>query len=565
MSKGGGAGKVYFVLYLAVVLELLIIIVERDEAEEHLHKKQKETMRIVESILSQLQSGAGTEGINTRPKDEITIPPAGVNLKEVMGTDIKSWREYVIEVGVTDVSLDLKKKEGETDKEHIQRIEKLVALANVEKIQYQVFYNNSEDPENAPPFPSDRYLASEGIDLKAMQPEEIIVGPDGTGWKFMGLRELKLDKDATYDRLDLTNIASERIDPVYPMDMTTQIGQTFTPTGVPEDSTFYYASDQSGEIVSGEVENMQKRAFKVSFQPPNQAGWYKLRFDTFTNRILGLKGDVKFDEVDDEATVNIGTVQLAVKDLKKVQQELRRDLEKFDLPTLGTVVSTPDVEDLQSKLQVAKEKAAVGENADETIGKINLYGYILKLLVPGFSQYFEQNRSSIEFDVRVILPTPRIAKPQIDQPLYVATFADLPPVFEFSIAPYQGNANVVEGRVIDATGNTAGRLQLTPLDQMASSNVVLPPNGGKRLYRATTATNLAPGTYTVEITHQLMGQSADNVSPFQLDVFATGLTENSASNIENKIKRIPDHKVLQDHPKHYILSSYMRCSIKKYI
>jgi len=38
MSKGG-AGKVYFVLYLAVILELLIIIVERDEAEEHLVKK----------------------------------------------------------------------------------------------------------------------------------------------------------------------------------------------------------------------------------------------------------------------------------------------------------------------------------------------------------------------------------------------------------------------------------------------------------------------------------------------------------------------------------------------
>jgi hypothetical protein len=62
MSKGGGgAGKVYFVLYLAVVLELLIIIVERDEAEEGLLQKQKETMQIVESILSQLQSGAGTE------------------------------------------------------------------------------------------------------------------------------------------------------------------------------------------------------------------------------------------------------------------------------------------------------------------------------------------------------------------------------------------------------------------------------------------------------------------------------------------------------------------------
>jgi hypothetical protein len=76
MARGGGPGKVYFVLYLAVVLELLLIIVERDDAEEHLLKKQKESMRIVQSILSQLQVGAGTEGISTRPKDEITLTEA---------------------------------------------------------------------------------------------------------------------------------------------------------------------------------------------------------------------------------------------------------------------------------------------------------------------------------------------------------------------------------------------------------------------------------------------------------------------------------------------------------
>ena len=40
MSKGGGAGKVYFILYLAVLLELLIIIVERDDAEDELRKEK---------------------------------------------------------------------------------------------------------------------------------------------------------------------------------------------------------------------------------------------------------------------------------------------------------------------------------------------------------------------------------------------------------------------------------------------------------------------------------------------------------------------------------------------
>lgn len=534
MSKGGGAGKVYFVLYLAVVLELLIIIVERDEAEEHLHKKQKETMRIVESILAQLQSGAGTEGINTRPKDEITIPPAGINLKEIMDTDIKSWREYLIEVGVTDVSLDLKKKEGETEKEYTLRIEKLVALANVERIQYQVFYNNSTDPENAPDFPSADYLLKEGYQFDKMQKGDLIVGPDGTSWEFLGLQELRLDKKKTFDRLDLSNLNPESIQPVYPTDMMLQIGDPFVPQGIPSDSSFFYAMRESGEIVTAKNESMQKRSFKVNFQPPSQAGWFKLRFDTFTNRILGLKGDMKFDEVDENATVNIGTVQLAVRDLQKVQKELKSNLEKFDLPNVKDVAENPDIDKLNDMLQKAKELAATGENADEVVGKINLYGYILKLLVPGFSQYFEQNRSNIEFDVRVVLPKPKMANPSLSLPMYTATFNALPPVFEFTAQPYQGTANVVEGRVLDASKNAVARLQITALDEMASASVSTPNNGDPRQYRATVSEKLGPGKYTVEITHKLMGKSA--IEEMELDVFETGLTENSKANVETKME-----------------------------
>ena len=72
MSKGG-AGKVYFVLYLAVILELLIIIVERDEAEEHLIRKQKEAEEIVEAVMAQLNTGFGASGVNALPQDEITL------------------------------------------------------------------------------------------------------------------------------------------------------------------------------------------------------------------------------------------------------------------------------------------------------------------------------------------------------------------------------------------------------------------------------------------------------------------------------------------------------------
>src|ERR1017187_4603959 len=62
MSKGGGAGKVYFILYLAVLLELLIIIVERDDAEEAFRKERDELLRknkriqlITETIINSLR------------------------------------------------------------------------------------------------------------------------------------------------------------------------------------------------------------------------------------------------------------------------------------------------------------------------------------------------------------------------------------------------------------------------------------------------------------------------------------------------------------------------------
>jgi hypothetical protein len=62
MSKGGGAGKVYFILYLAVLLELLIIIVERDDAEDALRKEKEELLRktkriqlIAETIINSLR------------------------------------------------------------------------------------------------------------------------------------------------------------------------------------------------------------------------------------------------------------------------------------------------------------------------------------------------------------------------------------------------------------------------------------------------------------------------------------------------------------------------------
>lgn len=515
MGKGGGAGKVYFVLYLAVVLELLIIIVERDEAEEGLLRKQKETMKIVESILSQLQSGAGTEGINTRPQDEITIPPAGIDLKAVMGADIKSFRRYIVEVGVTDITNELKKKEGEADKDYQIRKKKLVKLANVQEIEYQVFFSSSPDPNNAPMFFTEEDIKRQGFDFTNFTPGRLITANDGSPWTFESIRILNLDEEETFTRMPKENLTMESIVPIYPASTRKIVGPAFNPPGMTEDSIFFYSVSESSKGAG----DLKKRSFIVNFQPPSKAGWYKLRFASRTNRILGVKADAKPAEINDETTVNIGTVQLTVRDLRKVKKELNSKLEKHGLPSYEDFVKSGSLDEFDKGLKAAKKKVETLEDATDLIGKINLYGYICKLLAPGQSANFEQNRGSIEFNVRVITPTPQLANPVITIAEGFSSFDAVEPVIDFTISPYQGN-NVVEGKVIDkSSGSTVARVNFKPRDEVAGT--APPARGNAREYFGYVDSKLSPGKYDVEITHRLAGKS--DIKTIPLEVFKTGL------------------------------------------
>lgn len=98
MSKGKGG--VYFILYLAVLLELLIIIVERDEAEEHL-KKEQESLRqknkriqlIAETIINALR-GSQTSLSSTS------------NQSMTLGDPKEPEREFLVKVRVSDPTRD---------------------------------------------------------------------------------------------------------------------------------------------------------------------------------------------------------------------------------------------------------------------------------------------------------------------------------------------------------------------------------------------------------------------------------------------------------------------------
>ncbi|GAB5466450.1 MAG: hypothetical protein Kapaf2KO_18860 [Candidatus Kapaibacteriales bacterium] len=541
MSKGG-AGKVYFVLYLAVVLELLIIIVERDEAEEHLHAKQKETMKIVQSILSQLQSGSGTEGVNTRPQDEITMTPAGMSaaeIKEAIGTEIKSNRKYVIEVGVADVSQDAKPKEGENpkEKEYLDRIEKLIEISNVAELQYQIFYSPSTEIGSAPQFPEEAILQKENIN--EADPGARVVSESGEVWELLSTSVLNLDMEQTIGNVDMQNPAQDAMHPVY--NEIVQNGPVLAPNDIDQSQVFYY---DPYETVKGKIEGsdttgqgklksgVDKRAFVVNFLPPSgKDGWYKLRFDARTNRILGIKKQEGEFEVSDDATVNIGTVQLKVKDLAKVQKQLLLEIDKYGLPKKEDLKE--DAENFDRKLAEAKQKA-MEEGELEHKNKIQLYGYITKLITPGQSVNFDQNKGAIEFDIRVNTPKPEIAPPGVTMPNEFNRFDALEPTIEATIANYNKNNSNLQGYVYDAIdGENSSPVATIQFDQIQDEGVKNFRVTGKTSRKLEASPNGGPKKYIVKILHQA-GSKKDETTA-SLFVYPT-VSETANSAIDKALR-----------------------------
>lgn len=476
MSKGG-AGKVYFVLYLAVILELLIIIVERDEAEEHLVKKQRESQKIVESILTQLQSGAGTEGINTRPQDEITLTD---KLPSDQQKNFKKFRTYSIEVGVTDVA-GSDKLDGLEAKEKAERIETLKKLANVQELQYEVYYNTSKeiDIPSAPPDKAfEKVAANPTVGEEISDPNR----PDAPKWVLQASRRIELNLSGMTDYKE----------PVYGESSLKagDISRYAPPEAISSNSVFKYDKDRTDIVSKRNGGKLNKRAFVVNFQPPSQPGWYKLRFSSRTNRILGISADQKLSELNDETKVNIGTVQLKVKDLQIVKRDLTRQLEGLGLPSAQDLAEGKiDIDKFLTEIDNAREKATNPEQR----GKVNLYGYIARLLAPGRSKTFDQNRGSIEIDVRVQQPDVPDVPPVVawdDEQLYsfdkapktIATFIASPFDKDMPKVTMNGkNLTVIKGTATDASGKT-GKYKVEINEPLGEGDYVLTAshsNGGK--------------------------------------------------------------------------------------
>ena len=496
MSKGG-AGKVYFVLYLAVILELLIIIVERDEAEEHLMKKQQESMRIVESILTQLQSGAGTEGINTRPQDAIVISD---NLPDEQKKLFKKFRTYYIEVGVTDVSSALN-MDGMDAAQKKEKAETLKKLANVQELQYEIYYNPSKEL-NAPDSPP--LSEFKKVEQSPQEGMTLANSPNSTAtdsWQLLASKKIDLDIKGMKDYQE----------PIY-TDSPKKAGDINK--YAPQDSAsvnrvFGYSEEKTNKLKQNT--KLTKRAFVCNFQPDGKEGWYKLRFSSQTNRILGISADQKFNALKDDQKVNIGTVQLKVKDLKSVQRQLSDQLSGTGIPSSEAFANgSLDLEKFNDQLEVAKKKVSDngGDKVAQNTSRIDLYGYIAKLLSPGRYTSFDQNRGSIEIDIFV-------QKPEIEEGQPVVTW-DKPELYSFDRAKKytavleMSMFDKLEPKVVFSGGTVLPtKLQATDL------------NGKKGKWKFEYIGSLAPGKYT--FTASLKSGKNEDIQKATLEVFPTGL------------------------------------------
>ncbi len=323
MSKGG-AGKVYFVLYLAVILELLIIFIERDEAESNLRRQQRQAIEIVQTILSQLQTGSGATDISTNPKDQIVLDedqPGGIE------------RSYDVMVSVGDknawVVADGKRVRGD----------------DIPLLEYNVSY-------------------SPNVNL-----DETDLGPDTSD----------IEGGTKIFEAHLGTEVGSYTEP-------RQILGGSIPTGDPT-NYFTLNEERTAEMVA---QGKKVKVFTVNFKPNNGAGWYRLRFNSHTNKILGIAGT---GDPNPDDTIRIGNVNLTVKQLQQVQHALAKRRQRSEPPT--------EVEN-----------------------------YITALLTPNAYKNFEQNRSQNSFNIRVIKPKPVAEHPVaqiigVPDTVYWYTGADL--------------------------------------------------------------------------------------------------------------------------------------------
>ena len=494
MSKGG-AGKVYFVLYLAVILELLIIIVERDEAEEHLIRKQREAEEIVEAVMAQLNTGFGASGVNALPQDEITLLDPAI-LTGVSERDRpKDERTYQVRVSTVKIKDILGDDLPEDAAEKRKRVREIIQLFNVQDLKLLDTLNESNQVESLFLKLNDQWLSKKTDDIVTK------------------IGQNRSISDAFKDHIEfLKAITPDSLS--YSGDAATNAGFRFSP--------------HLTTLNKNEFENGIK-VFEYTFKQKSP-GLYRVNLSSKTNNILGISGldDKKADDPED--VISIGTIQLTRKQLTKVEDRLKQT---FGSKVEGLCNKFQMVENFTYQ-QYAKEMDA--EVATMDYAKIGVKSKsdmlrraeLLKnitVLLHGDANQMEQNNPTFRFEVFVKKPTIERAEPCI---------ADLvnsqkvlsgvqKVVIPFTVNNYRGDLPAVTITPSDAV------VRVVPLGQAAQA-----PGGARNQpfeihVEGVSASGTAKKTYTIKFTNvQLCDVSEEGGSVSTIDVFPSELTSKGA-------------------------------------
>jgi len=212
--------------------------------------------------------------------------------------------------------------------------------------------------------------------------------------------------------------------------------------------------------------------------------------------------------------VNIGTVQLKVKDLRSVQRQLSDQLSGSGIPSAEAFANgSLDLDKFNDQLEAAKKKVidGGGDKVAQNTSRIDLFGYIAKLLSPGRYTTFDQNKGSIEIDIFV-------QQPEIEQEDPIITWDDNGQLYSFDkagkyVATFVANLYDKATPSIQFNGSTSG-VSITKVGPTST-------NGKAGRYKVEINRDLSPGEY--KMTASLSSAGKTVVEEMNLKVFPTGL------------------------------------------
>lgn len=494
MSKGG-AGKVYFVLYLAVILELLIIIVERDEAEEHLIRKQKEAEEIVEAVMAQLNTGFGASGVNALPQDEITLLDPAV-LSGVSERDRpKDERTYQVRVSTVKIKDILGDDLPDDVASKRKRVKEIIQLFNVQDLKLLDTLNESNQVENLFLKINDLWVNQKADEvINKIGAKRSISDAYGDSYEFL--------KAITPDSLS------------YGGDASTTASFRFSP----HLTTLDKAAFENGIKV-----------FEYTFKQKSP-GLYRVNLSSKTNNILGVSGldDKKGDNPED--VISIGTIQLTRKQLAKVEDRLQQTFgskvealcNKFE--TVEEFTYQQYSQEMDAEV-ATMDYAKIGvKSKSDMLRRAELLKNITVLL-HGDANQMEQNNPTFRFEVFVKKPTIERAEPCIADLLNSQRVLSgvSKVVIPFTVNNYRGVLPTVAVTPSDVA------VKVVPLGQAAQAT------GGARnqpfeIHVEGVSTTGGPKTYTVKFTNvKLCDESEENVST--ISVFPSELANKGAMDI----------------------------------